>query len=77
MSENMLKLNLDKTEFLILGNYSNRFKLSNCFSIEFFGSNVFLTDKVRHLGVLFDADFSLSNQISSIVNSCYYNLCDL
>jgi hypothetical protein len=77
MSANMLKLNPDKTEFLLLGNSSNRSKQSNCFPINFLGSSVSPTDKVRNLGVLFDADFSLSNQVSSIVSSCYYHLRDL
>jgi hypothetical protein len=75
----MLKLNPDKTEFLLLGNSSNESKLSNCFPIEFLRSLVSPTDKVRNLGVLFDAEFSLSNQVSSIclVSSCYYHLRDL
>jgi hypothetical protein len=77
MSANMLKLNPDKTEFLLLGNSLNRSKLSDCFPIEFLGSLVSPTEKVRNLGVLFDADFSLSNQVSSIVSSCYYHLRDL
>ena len=57
MSANMLKLNPDKTEFLLLGNSLNRSKLSDCFPIEFLGSLVSPTEKVRNLGVLFDADF--------------------
>jgi hypothetical protein len=64
----MLKLSPNKTEFIMLGNSSNRSKLFICFTIKFLGSLVSPTGKVRNLGVLFDADYSLSNQVSSIVS---------
>ena len=73
----MLKLNSDKTEFMILGNPSKRPLLANWFRIELLGSMFCPAQKVRNLGVLFDSDLSLSDQVSSVVRSCFYHLRDL
>ena len=77
MAQNRLKLNPDKTEFILFSNPSKRSWLSTFFPVDLLGSQCSPTQKVRNLGVIFDSEFSLSKQISNITRSCYYNIRDL
>ena len=62
MSENKLKLNPDKTEFIVFG-AKDRYKwLSDSFPVNIQGNCLFPTDVVRNLGVLFDAKFCFNPQ---------------
>ena len=70
MSENKLKLNPDKTEFLVFG-AKDRYKwLSDSFPVNILGNRLSPTDVVRNLGVLFD-------HVNSVVKSCFIILRDL
>ena len=51
MSTSKLKLNPDKTEFIILGSKRQRDKLKACFPIDILGSPLCPVDSVRNLGV--------------------------
>lgn len=77
MNSNKLKLNSEKTEFIVFGSAAQRSKLSQFFPTDIFGTLLFPVDKVRNLGVLFDASFTFSPQVSSICSSCYYHIRDL
>ena len=77
MVDNMLKLNPDKTEFLVLGSPNKRDLLSSLFPIELLGSMITPTQKVRNLGVMFDSDFCLGTHVSTLYRSCFYHLKDL
>ena len=77
MTANKLKLNADKTEFILLGNKSQRDKLADCFPVDILGNNISPSNKVRNLGVIFDSDFSFSNHIVSVCRSCFVGLRDL
>ena len=70
MSENKLKLNPDKTEFIVFGA-----KVTHFLSISWV--IVSPTDVVRNLGVLFDAKFCFTNHINSVIKSCFISLRDL
>ena len=63
MSTSKLKLNPDKTEFIIFGLKRQRDKLKACFPIDILGSPFSPVDLVRNLGMWFDSDFSLSKHI--------------
>ena len=76
MSNNKLKLNPDKTEFIILGSKTSRERLAHLFPINILGSDLNPTSKVRNLGVIFDADFSFTDQVNSIRKSCFYYIRD-
>ena len=76
MGSNKLKLNPDKTEFILFGSVSQRAKLAKCFPIDILGSKLFPTDKVRNLGVLFDSGFTFSGQVSSVCRSCFMYMRD-
>ena len=77
MNSNKLKLNADKTEFILFGSDTQRSKLSHIFPINILGNMLSPVDKVRNLGVVFDAAFTFSPQVSSICSSCYYQIRDL
>ena len=77
MSENKLKLNPDKTEFILLGTKSQRDKLADRFPVDILGSQIRPTDKARNLGVIFDSDFSFSKHVVSVCRSCFVGLRDL
>ena len=72
-----LKLNPDKTEFIVIGSDRQRESLSEFFPVDILGSSLSPTDKVRNLGVVFDSAFSFSNQIVSVCKSCFVGLRDL
>ena len=73
MSENKLKLNPDKTEFIAFG-AKDRYKwLSDSFPVNILGNCLSPTD----LGVLFDAKFCFTNHINSVIKSYFISLRDL
>ena len=77
MSENKLKLNPDKTEFIVFG-AKDRYKwFSDSFPVNILGNCLSPTDVVRNLGVLFDAKFCFTNHVNSVIKSCFISLRDL
>ena len=77
MSANKLKLNPDKTEFIVFGNKAQRSALSSFFPIDILGNKLVPSDTVRNLGVKFDSSLDMSQQISCVIRSCYYHIKDL
>ena len=74
MSTSKLKLNPDKTKFIIFGSDRQRDKLKACFPI--LGNSLCSVDSVKNLGVWFDSDFSLSKHVQNVCKSCFVKLCD-
>ena len=77
MGSNKLKLNPDKTEFILFGSNVQRSELSKCFPVDILGNQLTPSDKVRNLGVFFDKNFTFSEHVSSIRKSCFVHLRDL
>ena len=77
MLTNKLKLNPDKTEFLLIGNERQRSKYLCMFPIELLGVETYPQKSARHLEVIFDKKFSFHSHISAICSSCIYNIWDL
>ena len=77
MAENKLKLNPDKTEFIIFGSQKLQDKLKDLFPVNILGNMLSPTKKVRNLGVIFDSEFNFSSHISAVCKSCYYHMRDL
>ena len=75
MSTSKLKLNPDKTEFIIFDSKRQRDKLKACFPIDILGNPFCLVDSVKNLGVWFDSDFSLSKHVLNVCKSCFVKLC--
>ena len=76
MSTSKLKLNPDKTEFIIFGSKRQRDKLNTCFPVDILGSPLCPVDSVKNLGVWFDSDFSLSKHVQNVCKGCFVQLHD-
>ena len=71
MTISKLKLNPDKTEFIIFGSKRQRDKLKACFPIDILGNSLCPADSVKNLGVWLDSDFSLSKHVQNVCKSCF------
>ena len=76
MLASKLKLNPDKTEFILFGSKKQRERLNVCFPIDILGNPLHPTKSVRNLGVWFDSDFSFSKHIQNVCKSCFIQLRD-
>ena len=72
MSTSKLKLNPDKTAFIVFGSKRQRDK----FPTTILGSPFCPAESVRNLGVCFDSDFSLRKHVQNVCKS-FVQLCDL
>ena len=77
MMENGLKLNPDKTEFILLGSKIQRNSIASILPVNILDNDLYPSDVVRNLGVLFDSNLSFTNHVNSIVKSCFVSLRDL
>ena len=77
MIASKLKLNPDKTEFIIIGTKSQRDKFKKYFPAKLLDQDVTPTDAAGNLGVEFDKDFNFKKDISKVCRSCYYHIRDL
>ena len=71
MSASKLKLNPDKTEFILFDSKKQRERLNVCFPIDILGNPLHPTKSVRNLGVCFDSDLSFSKHIQNVCKSCF------
>ena len=76
MSASKLKLNPDKTEFILFGSKKQRERLNACFPIEILGNLLHPTESVRNLGVWCDSDFSFSKHVQNVCKRCFSQLRD-
>ena len=77
MSLSKLKLNPEKTEFIVFGSKAQRQKIASYFPVSILGSLLLPVDSVRNLGVWFDAEFSLSEHVKRTCKACFLQMCDL
>ena len=77
LSANKLKLNPDKTEFIVFGSKIQREKLNKSFPVNILGNFLSPVGAVRNLGVWFDSDFSFSRHVQNICKSCFAQIRDL
>ena len=76
MSASKLKLNPDKSEFILFGSKIQRERLNVCFPIDILGNPLHPTKSVGNLGVWFDSDFSFSKHVQNVCKSCFIQLKD-
>ena len=84
---NKLKLNADKTDFIIFGAKSqqeklNLFfpqqeKLNLFFPVNILGESLIPSDAVKNLGVWFDSDFSFTKHVKNVCKLCFIQMKDL
>ena len=72
-----LKLNADKTEFLIIGTSMQRAKLYGFFPTHILSQSITPAASVLNLGVTFDENFNFKEQISKTCRCCFYHIRDL
>ena len=77
MFTNKLKLNPDKTEFILIGSPKNRKQLLPHFPINILGNQFSPAQSVRNLGVVFDSNFNFSNHMSQVIKSTRVHVRDL
>ena len=77
MSGNKLKLNPDKTEFLLIGHKRQRIKYLAMFPVDLLGLQTTSAKAARKLGVVFDTNFSFRSHVSTVCRSCRYHIRDL
>ena len=72
-----LKLNPEKTEFIIIGNRQARESIMQKFPTQFLGNSISPTNEVKNLGVTFDSGNTFASHITKVCCACYYHLKDL
>ena len=77
MSTNKLKLNPDKTEFLLTGNERQQSKYLSVFPIVLIGVKTNPAKSARNLGVIFDKNVTIRSHISVVCSSRFYHMQDL
>ena len=77
MFTNKLKLNPDKTEFILIGSPQNYKQLLPHFPINILGNQVSPPQSVRNLGVVFNSNFNFSNHVSQVKKSTRVHARDL
>ena len=77
MSTNKPKLDLDKIEFLLIGNECQWSEYPFMFPIELLGVKTNPAKSARNLGVICDKHFTLHSHISAVCSSCFYYIRDL
>ena len=76
MLASKLKLNPDKTEFIVFGSKRQRDKFKAYFPSTILGTPLCPAESVKNLGVWFDSDFSLSKHVQNVCKSCFVQLRD-
>ena len=74
MASNRLKLNTDKTKFILLGKRHQFSKISSG-SINLHGSDITLLNQVTGLGVIINYKLMFNVQIRPLSSRCFYYLC--
>ena len=77
MLSNKLKLNPDKTEFLLIGHKQQRAKYLSLFPTKLMGVKTNPASSARNLGVIFDRDFNFRSHVSQVCRACFYHMRDI
>ena len=74
MLSSMLKLNPDKTEFIIFGSHAKLKKLDPFLPVRILGDFMYPAVVIKNLGVWFDANFSFVDHDQNIRKTCIQQL---
>ena len=77
MTNNKLRLNANKTDFIIIGTSRQSSILIHFFPTNILYHSITPSDSVRNLGVKFDRDFNFRKHISLTCRSCFYHIRDV
>ena len=76
-SMNKMKLNPDKTEFLLIGNERQRSKYLSMFPVELFSVKIFPAKSAQNVGVIFDESVTYCSHTSSSLQLMLNHMWDL
>ncbi len=74
MFKNKLKLNPDKTEFLVIGNTCHRSKFHGKFPISILNNSISPSKTAKNLGVTLDQDFNFTCHVNQTIRTCNYHI---
>ena len=77
MGNNKLKLNPDKTEFIVTGDDQIRSSLKSSFPVSLLGNTMKPAESVKNLGVILDAENSMERHVANLCPISYYHLREL
>ena len=77
MFTNNLKLNPDKTKFILISSKSNCKQLLPHFPINILGNQVSPAQTIRNLRLVFDSNFTFSDHLSQVIKSTRVHARDL
>ena len=77
MTTNKLKLNPNKTEFLLTGHERQRLKYLSTLPVTLLGSETHPSKTVRNIGIVFDEAFNFRTHINNVCKLSYYHIRDL
>lgn len=77
MTTNKLKLNPDKTEFLLIGHERQRIKYLSMFPVTLIGNETRPSKTAKILGIVFDENFNFRTHINNVCKLSYYHIRDL
>ena len=63
MGNNKLKLNPDKTEFIVIGDDQIRSSLKSSFPVSLLGNTMEPAESVKNLGVILDAELAVERDV--------------
>ena len=72
MANNRLRLNANKTYFIIIGTSRQSCKPTRFFPVNIVSHSITPPDAVRNLGIIFDNDFNFRKHISLTCRRCFY-----
>ena len=73
MHQNMLKLNADKTEVMLFSSKHNS-RTMDTISVDMGNSSIASTSCVRNVGVMFDSNMTMEQQVNAVCRSSYGQL---
>lgn len=74
MTQNKLKLNDEKTEFLVMSSKFHQQKVADHNEIEVDSASIAASFSARNLGVMFDCTLSMKEQVKKICQSVFYHV---
>ena len=77
MFTNKLKLNPDKTEFMLIGNKCHRNKFNSKFPVDILNNSIPPAAHAKNLGVIIDSDLNFQRHIKNTVKVCNYFIRDI
>ena len=77
MFTNKLKLNLDKTEFMLIGNKCHRNRFVSKVPVDILINSIPPAAHTKNLGIIIDPDLNLQSLIKNTVKVCNYFIRDI